>query len=469
MGYCAAAAACIGGATLASAFGPVMSVGAAVCLLLVLRREQWRANLLLVAGIGFWGWAIAAPFLSPSLMLAIREANAGGREEGWSLGSWTALALVILGASILLHWTRSVDWRLRFFALFAWVTSAIPIVDVVLHRHFVPQPGRYKFEMELALAAAIVFGLRTWLERLPRPVRGALLLVALAVAGEQVAFFRQQEKKFTFPQPVTGTIEYRAATWAQTNYPSLRIFLPGSIAQWANAFTGIQQFSGESFSMATNRVQQRAEAAIGFGVDDVHRDAELSITWLKAYGTGLVAVSGKNSQEYWKSFAHPEKFDGVLPALWSEGGVNIYRVPLREFALAHTVPESAIVALPPRAPEDVGQVERYVSALDDPAIQATTFAWEGPNRARIHTMGGEAVSVQISYHPGWHATVDGRTRELHKDGLGLMWLRTGVRGPCEILLDYDGGWELRLCRWLSWTAVAGLVLVLATLRLRTLP
>jgi hypothetical protein len=469
LGYCAGAAACIAGAALASAFGPVMVVLAAVCLLLVLRREQCIRNLVLVAGIGFWGWAIAAPFLSPSLMLAIREANAESQGEGWSTGSLTALAVVILGGSILLHVTRSADWRMRFFALFAWVTSAIPLMQLLVHRHFLPQPNRYKLEMELALVVAVVFGLRTWIERMPRAVRGGVLLVALALAVEQAAAFRQQEKKFTFPQPVTGTVEYRAAMWAQKAYPAIRFFLPGSMAQWANTFTEVQQFTGESFSMATNQVQQRADMAIGFGVDDVKRDAQLSLTWLKAYGVGVVAISGKNSQEYWHAFGHPEKFDGVLPVLWSEGGVNIYRVPLREFTLAHIVPVNALVTRAPKDPEDIGQVERYVAALDDVSLPGTAFAWEGRNRIRIRTTAadGQAVSVQVTHHPGWHATVGGRPRELHRDGLGLMWLRPGVRGPCEIVLDYDGGWELRLCRWLSWAAFAGLVFV--PLRLRALP
>src|SRR5262249_23673342 len=162
--------------------------------------------------------------------------------------------------------------------------------------------------------------------------------------------------------------------------------------------TDMQQFTGESFSMATNQVQQRASAAVGFGVADVHRDAELSLTWLKAYGTGLVAISGKNSQEYWKSFSHPEKFDGLLPVLWSQGGVNIYRVPLRESTLAHIVPETALVSQAPKIPEDVGQVERYVAALDDPALPNTAFQWEGRNRIGIRTTGGEGqvVSIQVS-------------------------------------------------------------------------
>jgi hypothetical protein len=40
-----------------------------------------------------------------------------------------------------------------------------------------------------------------------------------------------------------------------------------------------------------------------------------------------------------------------------------------------------------------------------------------------------------------------------------MWLRPGCNGPCEIVLDYDGGWQLRLCRWLSWLALAALAIV----------
>jgi hypothetical protein len=175
----------------------------------------------------------------------------------------------------------------------------------------------------------------------------------------------------------------------------------------------------------------------------------------------VVAISGKDSQEYWRPFTHPEKFDGVLPALWKESGVTMYRVPLREFTLAHIVPEGALVRRPPKAPDDIVEVEKFVSALDDSALPSTQFQWEGRNRIRIRTTAAQrqALSIQVSYHRGWQATVAGQPRELHKDGLGLMWLRPGYAGPCEVVLNYDGGWELRLCRWLSWLAIAGLAFV----------
>jgi hypothetical protein len=60
----------------------------------------------------------------------------------------------------------------------------------------------------------------------------------------------------------------------------------------------------------------------------------------------------------------------------------------------------------------------------------------------------------VNYHPGWHAVAGGRVVQIHKDGLGLMWLRPGCNGPCEVDLEYDGGWELRLCRWLSYAALS---------------
>jgi hypothetical protein len=458
--YYAGAAASIGLAALASAFGPVMVVLAAACLLFVLRRQDWSRNLMLTAGIGAWGWAIAAPFLSPSLMRAIRAASAASDGEGWSLGSFTAIALVVLGWAILWQclrrWTD--DWRIRFFALFAWLTSSIPLLQLALQRHFLPQPNRYKFEMEMALCLAVAFSLRPWIGRITPSVRRALLLAALAVAVEQTVDHRKLEKKFTFPQDVTGTVEYRAAAWAQKTFPGIRFFLPGSMAQWANTYTNIQQFTGGSFTMATNQVQQRADTAIGFGADNVQQDVHLTLTWLKAYGVGVVAISGKDSKEYWRPFTHPEKFDGVLPAVWLESGVTMYRVPLREFTLAHMVPESALVRRAPREPDDISAVEKFVTALDDPAMPNTQFQWEGRNRIRIRTTAapGQALSVQVSYHPGWHATVAGQPRELYKDGLGLMWLRPAHTGPAEVVLDYDGGWELRLCRWLSWLAIAAL-------------
>jgi hypothetical protein len=223
--------------------------------------------------------------------------------------------------------------------------------------------------------------------------------------------------------------------------------MPGSIAHWANAFAEVPQFSGSEGTMAYSQTQQRAMTAI------YEEDARVSLAWLKAYGAAAVVVSGPASREQWKPFAQPEKFEGLLPPLWSEDGVTVYRVPQRTASLAHVIPETALVK---RAP---AELDRYVAALDDPALPPAAFEWRSRNQVRLQavTEPGQAISVQVSYHPGWHAMINGRAATVERDGLGLIWLRPERSGAATIDLHYDGGWELRICWWMSVAAMLGVV------------
>jgi len=459
--YGAAAVISISLMALASAFGPINVAMAALCLLFVLRREHWKRNVALTAGIGAFAWAICAPYYSPSLLHVI-VASTGNHFEGkWDIGSLTTMAMVAVGWVILWRylprWTA--DWRLQFFALFAYLTSSVPMIAAYLHHQFLPQPTRYKLEMELALAPLVVFAARHWFEKAPAPLRNALLFLLLALAGEQLVSHRRFGKVFLHSADVTQTIEYRAATWAEQHLPGVRVMMPGSIGQWANAFTGLHQFSGSSWSMTAYPVQQRGLSGIYNGAETPELDAMVSLAWLKAFGVGAIAVSGPKSEEYWKQFAHPEKFEGVLPALWSEKGVTIYQVPQRTASLAHVVPEADLVRRVPRGPADITAMARYVADLDDPSLPLAELQWEGPNRIRIRTTTspGQAISIQVSSSPGWRATAAGHERELKTDALGLMWVQPERSGPCEVELTYDGGWELRLCRWISFTSIIALL------------
>jgi hypothetical protein len=176
---------------------------------------------------------------------------------------------------------------------------------------------------------------------------------------------------------------------------------------------------------------------------------------------GAIAVSAPKSSEFWKPFAYPFQFEGLLPVLWREDDVTIYRIPQRSASLAHVVPEAAIVRETPARPDNIVQIERYVEALDDPSMPSADFRWEGRNRIRIHASASaeQALTVQVSYHPGWHAKIAGQPRKVNRDGLGLMWLRPGCAGPCEVELNYDGGWELRICRYISVAPISGLFVI----------
>lgn len=446
---------------LASDFGPILTAMASLCLLFVLRREDWVRNLLLTAGIGLFSWSICSPFLSPTGIAAIRAASGGD----WNAGSFTALAITAAGWALLWHylprWTP--DWRLQFFALFAWLTCSVPLIFVYLNRQFMPEPGRYKVEMEFSLALLLVFAARPFFDRIPRPLRVCLLFLFVTVAGEQIISQRKYAKSVLIPNDVTRTIEYRTSVWARDHLPGVRIMMPGSIGQWANAFTDIQLLNGGSYAVAYNQVQQRAIAAVYHGGDTPEKDARVSITWLKAFGTGAIAVAGPKSSEVWHSFGNATKFDGRLPVLWSEDDVTIYRVPLRAESLAHVVSESALVRRAPSGPGDTEELEKYVAALDDESLPKAEFQWQGENRIHIRTVAwpDQAVSVQVTRHPGWHAKANGVSRQIKADGLGMMWLQPGCNGPCDVQLEYDGGTELRICHLLSVAALAALIVFIA--------
>jgi hypothetical protein len=393
-------------------------------------------------------------FVPPSVLRAIHQSAGANDTEQWTVGSLTALAILILGWTVLWHFLRrwTADWRIHFFSLFAWITLCVPLTDALFHRRLMPQPGRYKLELELALALLVVFAARPLYAKFPVSVRRAFVLLLLALAAEQVVRFRKFEKAFVVPVDATRTVEYRAATWVEHNLAGARVFLPGSLAQWADDFAPVLQFSGGSWSMATNQSQQKANANIVFNANPATRATAL--VWLKAFGVGAVGVSAPGSPDDWKPFGDPAKFS-ALPVLWSDSGITIHRVPLRSASLAHVVPPDAIVKRPPGNPEDDGAAARYVAALDDASLPLAAFEWLDPNHIRIRATAspGQAVSIQVGYHPGWHAAANGQHRAIYKDGLGLMWLRPECHGACAIDLDYDGGWQLWLCRLVSYLAM----------------
>lgn len=470
--YYAAAAASIAMSTLASAFGPVAAALAAICLIAARGRKDFARSATATLLVGLFAYALSAAFLPPSLIATMQASTSSGlHSEGWTAGSLTAIAIVVLGWVVLSRylplWTA--DWRLRFFAFFAYLTSSIPIIFVLLHRQFLPQAGRYRPEMELGVALVVVFGSRAWFEKMPVPVKRAAIFLVAALAIEQIVFIRDRAKIYLAPGDVTKSIEYRSSTWAAENLLGVRVMFPGSIAQWAAAFSDVSQFSGSSWSIAYNHTQQRGLEAIYKGGDTAERDARVSLAWLKAFGVGAVAISSPDSEEFWKGFAHPTKFDGVLQTLWSEAGVTIYRVPQRSASLAHVIPEAAVVRNAPARVGDIAAMELYNASLDDPSLASAEMRWDGRNRIRIRTAAfpGQAISVQVSYHPGWHAIVNGRRAELDRDGLGLMWLRPGCNGACEVELNYDGGFELRACRFLSLAAIALLIALMCFPNRRT--
>src|SRR5258708_9833918 len=132
----------------------------------------------MVGASGGLAYGLSAAFLPPSLIAAIRGASNIHGESGWTLSSLEAVILIGIGWCILWaglrRWVE--DWRLRFFVLFSYGTSALPSIDKYLHYQALPQPSPYKLEMDFALSLLSVLRLRTLGYKVPDGVRDGIAL-----------------------------------------------------------------------------------------------------------------------------------------------------------------------------------------------------------------------------------------------------------------------------------------------------
>jgi hypothetical protein len=442
--------------TYASVFGAVFLAIVTIPLLIAFPGEDRFGRVRSVLFIGAFSYALAASFLPPSLVRTIRNASSATGSVPW-LAIILTLAAVTLFWYYLKRWTE--DGALRFLALLTILIISVPLIDFYFHHQMLPQPERYKLEMDALLPVLVVFSLRSWFLSLPFGVRGVLLLAFFAVALSQIITHRAVAEYILRPTDLNRTVEARASIWLAQNMTGVRAMIPKSLAAWADAFAEIPQFTGSSWSMAYNQVLQRGAQAQFGASDSKEQDAKISLAWLKAFGVGVVGVSGAQSAEFWKGYKYSDKFDGVLPVLWQSDGVTLYQVSLTKPSLAHIIPKSALVRKSPMGPDDIAPMELYLAALDDPALSLSALTWEGRNRIFVHTTSipGQVLSLQITFHKGWHAMANGRPVRVQRDALNLLWLDPGCDGACEVILEYDGGWELRIARYLSVTALLALI------------
>jgi len=114
---------------------------------------------------------------------------------------------------------------------------------------------------------------------------------------------------------------------------------------------------------------------------------------------------------------------------------------------------------------DLVELRRYVEALDDPALPEAQFVWRTQHSAEVlaDLAPGQVAQVQVTYHPGWHATVNGVAAAIVPDGLGFFAIAPDCTGRCRMELVYDGGREQQIARaaslllvlcWLAWAGVS---------------
>jgi len=439
---------------LSNAFGGVMFVIGLICYLMVYRPRPAGRTLLRLSAIGVLSYCWVSPWLSPSFLEATRNsAMSAGGDYHYTATSWAALASVIVGLGLLwliLHKSRAPAY-LQFFSLFAFVTAAIVVPWFAWQISVFPQPHRYHPELDLFLLLALVFSVAALGDRLPRPAATVITVAVITcLTVQSIHSIRYGRSLIRAVDPSTLS-EYKIAQWMDRNRPGKKAFISGSTSFIYNDFTDNPQLVGGHEQHSSNPFLLAVLFSLYTGTNAGDRDADYSIFWMKAFGASAVSMSGEDSTEYYHPFTHPDKFDGVLPLLWRDGDDRIYEVPLRSDSLAHVMPAEAIPSRTPIHALDIEPVEPYVAALDNPEYPPATFEWKSMSEAEIHATldPGQVVAVQITYHPGWEARVDGATQPVRGDAIGQMVVEPDCTGPCDINLRFTGGGERILTRTLS--------------------
>src|ERR1019366_7650563 len=172
---------------LSNAFGIVMLPLALACWLMAFPLRPWWRAPLTVAAIGIVAYCWISPWLSPSMIRAIR-ANAPTTGGDFRYTERTWIALVLVAGGFLLLWLATRLFRasshLRFFLLLGYVPTGI-VLTGYLGRAIIPQPLRYQTEMDLVLPIALVFAGASILDRVPARLRAAVVAAVIGGLGFQ--------------------------------------------------------------------------------------------------------------------------------------------------------------------------------------------------------------------------------------------------------------------------------------------
>lgn len=438
--------------------------------LLAMPDRTWRRTWLAVVALGVGAYALAIPWLPPSTVVTVFHG------EGYASAPTASISLrvsVLLGfagvVTLLLRLFRHyrTPRYLRFSILFLLAMAVLTLAAQWFGVLLMPQAGRYHLAMEMAIALVVVFALKPVFERRSprfRVIAVSLLIVLCIVPARRD---RRYARWIARHLDVRSTIEYREAQWFREHMDGHRVFAPGSAGFFLNVFTDVPQYAGGFDQGNINPVFPGFHYQILSSDGAGTQDGVLAVLALQAVGVDAIGVSGPHSQEAFKPFRNPAKFDGLLPVVWREGDDVIYRIPRRSASLAHVVRPADLPVRQPANGIDLDPLRPYVRALEDRSLPTAEFVWRNRHSAVLSaTMRtGQVLSVQINYHPGWSAAVNGRQRRLCSDHLGQIVVDPECDGPCTVELRYDGGREMRAALWISWgAALAGLAWVLLSLR-----
>jgi hypothetical protein len=403
-------------------------------------------------------YGLTAFWLVPSYFKVTAENMKYVSEHGTTWSVWVAVAVAVAFAIATDKLARGRPERT--WAVFVLGSVVFFSVNVLGNHYFnfrvAGEPMRLLPELDMIYIMAVILLLRWMWDRPGRVYRGVAIVMILAAFWTTRGYIRHAWHMFPLWPDYTSRVEYRMSEWLWKNMPDARAYPTGSVRFWFNTWHDLAQLGGGSEQGLLNGQVEAAQWETTQGLDP-----KPAILWAQCLAVDAFYVPDKSSQEEYKDYANPKKFDGVLPVLYDDGqGNRLYGVPRRYGARARVVETQKLNALkPPRFNDDVEYLGAYAAVIENGPDSPAALTRNGPDAMRVHARvgPGQSVVVQESYDPAWHAWSNGQPLPVRKDAMGFMVV-DAPPGDGDITLAFVTPLENRVGRVVT---VISILLVIA--------
>jgi hypothetical protein len=381
--------------------------------------------------IALLAWGLCAFWLVPSYLKVTIENLKYVSAPGTTWSVWILVAVAI--GYLLLSDRYARGRRERVWQVFVIGAIVFFMLDELGNEYFdfrvAGEPQRLVPELDLVLTLGLVeVARRLWRgRRFPAVSRIAAVVLVAGSLGSSARYVKRHDVFFPRDWQYQQRPEYRIQEWIGGHLPDARTLVAGSVRFWYDTWQDLAQLGGGSDQGINNGIVVAAQWQILLS-----DNADVSIEWLRALGVDAVVVDGPESKEMYHDFVYPKKFAGRLPVLFDnhEGDI-IYGVPRHFPGIARVVERSRLEAIHVFGRDPAVEALRaYADVVERGPDAAATVNRQGSDSFRLHASlaPGQALVVQESWDPAWHAWTGGREVRVGQDPMGFM---TVAPGPGE--------------------------------------
>jgi hypothetical protein len=366
-------------------------------------------------------YGLTAFWLVPSYFRVTAENMKYVSEHGTTWSVWVAVVVAIAFAVItdkLAKGKTGRTWEVFLAGSVVFFTLNV-LGNYYFNFRISGEPTRLLPELDMIYIMMIVYFLRWMWNRPQIGWHGIAIVIVLASFWTTKDYLAQAWNIVPAWPDHTNRVEYRVTDWLWKNMPDARAYPTGSVRFWYDTWHDLAQVGGGSEQGLHNSQVEPAQWETNLGPDP-----KPTILWMQSMGVDAIYVADKQSQEVFKDFQYPHKFDGVLPVLYDDQQGNVlFKVPRRWPDRIRVVETARLDAVkPPRYNDDMQYLQAYAEMIEKGPDSPATLRRAGTDAMIAHATvaPGQSIVVQETYDPAWHAWSNGRALAVRKDAMDLM-------------------------------------------------